>query len=127
MGPRDRSWWSWDLLWFAANEGLTLWLVVGGLSSGLSGILAIATTHELGHKKRGPDGGSSPLFSVSSARTSPTSTTSSTTSGEHQAPAPARPTIGCGRLAEHHPGQFKSPARSTARGKTGLRNPTTAA
>ena len=43
--------------WFAANEGLTMWLVVGGLSSGLSAAAsAIVTAHELGHKKRGSPG-----------------------------------------------------------------------
>ena len=47
--------------WFAANEGLTWWLVVGGLSSGLSAASsAIVTAHELGHKKRGARDGGSP-------------------------------------------------------------------
>ena len=42
---------------FAANEGMTWWLVVGALSSGLSAAAsAIVTAHELGHKKRGSPG-----------------------------------------------------------------------
>ncbi|MEL0267684.1 MAG: fatty acid desaturase [Euryarchaeota archaeon] len=42
---------------FAANEGMTWWLVVGALSSGLSASAsAIVTAHELGHKKRGSPG-----------------------------------------------------------------------
>lgn len=46
-----------SFFWFAAIEGLTMWLVVGGLSSGLSAAAsAIVTAHELGHKKRGSPG-----------------------------------------------------------------------
>ena len=42
---------------FAAKEGMTWWLVVGALSSGLSAAAsAIVTAHELGHKKRGSPG-----------------------------------------------------------------------
>ncbi len=38
--------------WFAFNEGLTPWLVVGALSTGLSAAAsAIVTAHELGHQK----------------------------------------------------------------------------
>ena len=36
--------------WFAFNEGLTPWLVIGALSTGLSAAAsAIVTAHELGH------------------------------------------------------------------------------
>ena len=46
-----------SFFWFAAIEGLTMWVVVGGLSSGLSGAAsATVTAHELGHKKRGSPG-----------------------------------------------------------------------
>ena len=38
--------------WFAFNEGLTEWLVIGALSTGLSAAAsAIVTAHELGHQK----------------------------------------------------------------------------
>ena len=38
--------------WFAFNEGLTLWLVIGALSTGLSAAAsAIVTAHELGHTR----------------------------------------------------------------------------
>tara|TARA_B100000902_G_scaffold172978_1_gene167038 strand:- start:4366 stop:5412 length:1047 start_codon:yes stop_codon:yes gene_type:complete len=43
--------------WFAAHEGMTWWLIIGALSSGLSAAAsAIVTAHELGHKKRGSPG-----------------------------------------------------------------------
>tara|TARA_B100002052_G_scaffold71452_2_gene64800 strand:+ start:3284 stop:4327 length:1044 start_codon:yes stop_codon:yes gene_type:complete len=39
--------------WFAYNTGLTVWLVVGALSTGLSAAAsATVTAHELGHQKR---------------------------------------------------------------------------
>jgi len=38
--------------WFAFNEGLTVWLVIGALSTGLSAAAsATVTAHELGHQK----------------------------------------------------------------------------
>ena len=41
-----------SFFWFAHNEGLSWWLVVAGLSSGLSAAAsATVTAHELGHKK----------------------------------------------------------------------------
>ena len=61
---------------FAAEEGMTWWLVVGALSSGLSAAAsAIVTAHELGHKKRGVlDGDSLEFyFFLSTTLTLPTS------------------------------------------------------
>lgn len=41
-----------SFFWFASHEGLTWWLVIGGLSSGLSAAAsATVTAHELGHKR----------------------------------------------------------------------------
>ena len=41
-----------SFFWFASHEGMSWWLVVGGLSSGLSAAAsAIVTAHELGHKR----------------------------------------------------------------------------
>ena len=41
-----------SFFWFAHNEGLSWWLVVAGLSTGLSAAAsATVTAHELGHKK----------------------------------------------------------------------------
>ena len=69
---------------FAANEGMTWWLVVGALSSGLSASAsAIVTAHELGHKKRGVRDGDSPeyCYFLSTTLTLPTSTIMFITSG----------------------------------------------
>jgi len=117
--------------WFAANEGLTWWLVVGGLSSGLSAASsAIVTAHELGHKKRGSPGWRLArvlLFSVNY--------THFTYEHNHvhhkwvstdKDSASARADQGLWSFwLSTIPGQFASSARvHSKRGRTGLRNPT---
>ena len=116
--------------WFAYNEGLTYWLVLAGLSTGLSAAAsAIVTAHELGHQRpRSPGWWLSRilLFSVNY-----THFTTEHNNNHHKWVAtdkdPASAALDEILLTfwvRTIPGQFLSSVRiHNKRGKTGLSNP----
>ena len=119
-----------SFFWFAINEGMTIWLIVAALSTGLSAAAsAIVTAHELGHKKPKSPGWRLArvlLFSINYPHF--------TTEHNHnhhkwvateKDPASAKASQGLWSFwASTIPGQFFSSVRvHNRKGRTGLRNP----
>ncbi len=119
-----------SFFWFAFNEGMTLWLIVAALSTGLSAAAsAIVTAHELGHKKPRSPGWRLArvlLFSINYPHF-----TTEHNHNHHKWVAterdPASPTSNQGLWsfwASTIPGQFSSSVRiHNRKGRTGLSNP----
>jgi len=116
--------------WFAHNEGLTHWLIVGALSTGLSAAAsATVTAHELGHQKPKSPGwwlSRVLLFSINYAHfTTEHNLNHHRWVATDKDPASAREDESLWFFwIRTIPGQFLSSVKiHNKRGKTGLRNP----
>jgi len=119
-----------SFFWFAQHEGMTLWLVVGGLSTGLSAAAsATVTAHELGHRRPKSPGWRLArvlLFSINYSHfTTEHNVNHHKNVGLRVDPATATVDQGLWSFwASTIPGQFASSVRiHNRRGRTGLGNP----